>query len=703
MNRRRQTARRSLLAITVASLVAAIAPVASTMAADPVDVTFNSTGAEQSWTVPAGVTTIHVVLVGGRGGSNAGSAGAADIVSGDLDVTAGNVLFLEVAGNGANATSTTGAAGGFNGGAPGGAGTVAGGAGGGGASDIRTIARAITGTLDSRLVVAAGGGGRGGGASGGAGGTAGWLGSNISSGDGTFYGGANGTIVAGGAGGGYLGTSTFAGASGTVGAGGSGGTDTSYGGGGGGGGYYGGGGGSGGGGLNTFAGAGGGGGASYRGSAQNSQIILDTNNTQPSITITYTPDGSPSDPPPDQQQVVFNATGAEQSFVVPSGVTSITVVALGGRGGAGINGAPGGSGARVQGVLAVTPGSTLYIQVGGNGANAGSAGAGSAGAGGFNGGGPGGGGFPLSGGGGGGASDIRTLSRTAPSTLGSRLLVAAGGGGGGGGDQGVGGGGGNAGSPGGGATSGAQGGGAGTATAGGGNGSLGLGGNGGGTGEPAAGGGGGAGLYGGGGGSAGGSGAGGGGGGSNFTGDATSPSTSIGSHTAASITIYYGEGTPPDPTPGADSGVVDATISMAESTICIELSTASVDFGTGQFGQVDVHGSPDIVVTNCGVSVQALFAHGTDAAAPGAAWTLVDSTATCADTLGLDEYHLRLLDAETLDDAWGLGTTNTLLQSIGVESTASYTPSIDTACPGSSGAGQQMSMQIVFTATEATP
>jgi hypothetical protein len=166
----------------------------------------------------------------------------------------------------------------------------------------------------------------------------------------------------------------------------------------------------------------------------------------------------------------------------------------------------------------------------------------------------------------------------------------------------------------------------------------------------------------------------------------------------------------PDPTPdptvgptsGPDTGVVDATISMA-SAVCIELSTAAVDFGTGQFGQVGVAGSPHIAVTNCGGVPQALLARGTNATAPGAAWALDQRSAECSDTLGLDAYHLWLGDAETLDDTWGLGTTNTLLGTIAVGSASSFAPFIDTACPGSSGAGLQMSMQIVFTATESVP
>jgi hypothetical protein len=109
----------------------------------------------------------------------------------------------------------------------------------------------------------------------------------------------------------------------------------------------------------------------------------------------------------------YASTGAEQTFTVPPGVTSLTVTAVGAPGGSFLPDPPdGGRGAQVTGVLSsLTPGQTLYIEVGGAGGS-------SNGAGGFNGG-----GSSSIGKSGGGASDVRTTSRTAPDTLNSRLLV----------------------------------------------------------------------------------------------------------------------------------------------------------------------------------------------------------------------------------------------------------------------------------------
>jgi hypothetical protein len=132
---------------------------------------------------------------------------------------------------------------------------------------------------------------------------------------------------------------------------------------------------------------------------------------------------------------VFGYVGSQQSFVVPGGVTSVHVVAIGGQGGPSSDGTPGGAPAKATADLPVTPGQALYVNVGGNGVAAGE-GVFEGGAG-FNGGGETGCGDVHRGGGGGGASDVRTVSRPlgpkdSTASLESRLIVAGGGGGAGG-------------------------------------------------------------------------------------------------------------------------------------------------------------------------------------------------------------------------------------------------------------------------------
>lgn len=122
--------------------------------------------------------------------------------------------------------------------------------------------------------------------------------------------------------------------------------------------------------------------------------------------------------------VEFTFTGEAQTFTIPQGVTSITIDAWGAQGWSGSS--PGGSGGFTNGTLAVTPGETLIVYVGGQGAVANIDHVPMGG--GFNGGGNGQtnafGGLGSVGGGG-GASDVRQGGNT----LLHRVLVAGGGGG----------------------------------------------------------------------------------------------------------------------------------------------------------------------------------------------------------------------------------------------------------------------------------
>lgn len=111
------------------------------------------------------------------------------------------------------------------------------------------------------------------------------------------------------------------------------------------------------------------------------------------------------------ETATFTYTGAEQRFVVPPGITSLSVSATG-SGGNDVGSNSGGRAAVATATIAVTPGQALFVEVGGPAASGHGFGGGATG--------------------GGGASDLRTLSMT-PSNKkispGSRLIVAGGGGG----------------------------------------------------------------------------------------------------------------------------------------------------------------------------------------------------------------------------------------------------------------------------------
>ncbi len=109
---------------------------------------FAYTGAEEPWTVPAGITSLAVTLEGAQGGSSyAANTNYGGKLEATLAVTPGDVLHLYVGGQ------PTGTAGGFNGGGNG----ESGGRGGGGATDVRRGGNALA----DRVLVAGGGGGAG--------------------------------------------------------------------------------------------------------------------------------------------------------------------------------------------------------------------------------------------------------------------------------------------------------------------------------------------------------------------------------------------------------------------------------------------------------------------------------------------------------------------------------------------------------------
>lgn len=309
-------------------------------------VTYNYTGAVQTYTVPACVTSITVDVYGAQGGnaSVGGTGGLGGYVTGTLPVTPGDVLYIYVGGQN-----------GYNGGGDGGqdGNTVFSGSpgalapSGGGASDIR-----IGGiTVNDRVVVAGGGGGGGsngvwpgcqvagpagnggdGGGLTGGNGTFG-VGTPCNCGGGGGDGGQGGTQSTGGAHGNYYGntaclrSSWGPGADGTLAQGGAGSLlyhNGTGGGGGGGGGYYGG--GSGGNGSDTTPGGGGGGGSSWTGSLTSASTTAGSRTGDGMIVLTIPPSGSPPVAPSaiSGNGTICEGTSAMYSVPTVAGATSYT-------------------------------------------------------------------------------------------------------------------------------------------------------------------------------------------------------------------------------------------------------------------------------------------------------------------------------------------------------------------------------------------
>jgi len=319
------------LSAACAMLVASSLAVGSASAASKLTETFSPAGAEQSFVVPVGVTSVRVRAIGAAGETafsespfqSAAPGGAGAVVASLLPVTPGETLYVEVASRSYN-----------GGGQPG----LDGGGAGGGASDVRTVSESAPETLQSRLLVAAGGGGGGGtwfegsGGRGGDAGSPGWEGTTSESGgccgEGSQHsaGGAAGTLTGAGAGGQRCESSAFSfGREGSFGVGGEGGEEGNApetGGGGGGGGYWGGGGGEG---SCEFAGpfptggGGGGGGSSYVSEeATSTSFGLASLTTEPSVSITY---ATPSTATPDSSTVAFPGTQPLSTVSAPQTIT----------------------------------------------------------------------------------------------------------------------------------------------------------------------------------------------------------------------------------------------------------------------------------------------------------------------------------------------------------------------------------------------
>lgn len=118
--------------------------------------TFNYTGSMQSWSVPAGISTLKLDVWGAQGGGSSGGLGG--FASGELSVTSGDSLYVYVGGAGKDGPASQNVTGGWNGG--GHAAQVDSatyGASGGGASDVRMAGTSFA----NRILVAGGGGGKG--------------------------------------------------------------------------------------------------------------------------------------------------------------------------------------------------------------------------------------------------------------------------------------------------------------------------------------------------------------------------------------------------------------------------------------------------------------------------------------------------------------------------------------------------------------
>ncbi len=314
----------ALAAVATGALAAVVPPAgaasAGTVGAPTQTASFDTVG-EHPFTVPLGVTLIHVVAIGGRGGVGYKPGGRGARVEADVRVSPGSTIYAEVGSDGANATFAKNAPGpgGANGGQPGGGWSEGldaenvgappvSGAGGGGASDLQTCPIASCQPIDlgsgALLLVAAGGGGAGGASGGGDAGTP--IGSDaapagtvwdieVGTGATDTSSGSNYVRIA------YKGPDAHC----------TGDWGQSFGGGGGGGGYY-----CGGGGSSVDLGGGGGGGSSYAPAGARYALATDA----PKVTITY--ETAFRIAPASRSSLTLDGAGGAVTQQAPSGASS---------------------------------------------------------------------------------------------------------------------------------------------------------------------------------------------------------------------------------------------------------------------------------------------------------------------------------------------------------------------------------------------
>ena len=170
---------------------------------------------------------------------------------------------------------------------------------------------------------------------------------------------------------------------------------------------------------------------------------------------------------------------------------------------------------------------------------------------------------------------------------------------------------------------------------------------------------------------------------------------------------------------GADSGTVNMTITVASS--CITLQSTTLSFPALPFSVPDPSSSRSGVasaggsfgnITNCGGQTEKLYAHGTDAAGAGSStahWSLIGPAAfpasknPCALSPSTDRYEVTATTSDpTTAAARGsvdLGSADQLLDTLGGGAAADGAAQIWMPCSGSSGGGETMSFQVIYTAS----
>ena len=161
------------------------------------------------------------------------------------------------------------------------------------------------------------------------------------------------------------------------------------------------------------------------------------------------------------------------------------------------------------------------------------------------------------------------------------------------------------------------------------------------------------------------------------------------------------------PPPGADTSTGSVSAKVTVAAPCLTVNPDSISFGSLGFSADDLNqtagnATPFIhTVTSCAPSDQKLFVKGSDAFNESGTvkWTLRPAN-TCIGTPNTNFYGLRASENGALSGVYrDLQTTNLLVRAMTASEAIPMRALLWMPCAGSNGAGETMSMQIVYTAT----
>jgi hypothetical protein len=151
------------------------------------------------------------------------------------------------------------------------------------------------------------------------------------------------------------------------------------------------------------------------------------------------------------------------------------------------------------------------------------------------------------------------------------------------------------------------------------------------------------------------------------------------------------------PAAGADSGVVGAKVIAAAP--CLTVTPSSIDFGVGAFsgnGPVTLTATPGHSVQSCSAAEETITVRGTDAldSAGTPLWTLVTGNPCVG---GTNRYAVSVrYPANTVELRT---TTNLAVGQLPAGDSFALAADLIMPCTGSAGAGKELFMQIVYTAS----